>query len=270
MADSVDELRLKVAISCRILGMEGLVRGTTGHVSARIPGTDEMWIRCRGGDEYGLLFTGLHNIRRVDFDGEGPGMDETHASPNETAIHGEIYRAHPEVQAVVHAHPHYALRCGITDLKYRPYFGAYDPSGLDIVLKGVPIFNRSVTVTNKQLAADMLRAMGQRDVLLMRGHGITVTGSTVESATAMALRFDEVSRIMWDIATSGLKPIEIPEEDQRHYDRSNQPRAERPRRGWAALEGVETWGWKHYVRLLSQQNNLQDLLDEAKLEGVNV
>ena len=67
---------MKVATASRILGMLGLVRESTGHVSARIPGTDEMWVRCRGGDENGLVFTGLHNVRRTDFDGEGPGMGQ--------------------------------------------------------------------------------------------------------------------------------------------------------------------------------------------------
>jgi ribulose-5-phosphate 4-epimerase/fuculose-1-phosphate aldolase len=197
-----------VATSCRILGMLGLVSGTTGHVSARIPGTDEMWVRCRGGDEYGLMFTGLHNIRRVNFDGDGPGMDDKHAKPNETPIHGEIYRAHPEVQSVVHAHPVYALRCGITDIPYRPFFSAYDPSALDIVMKGVPVFERSITVTDKELASEMLKAMGDRDVLLMRGHGITVTGGTVEAATTQAIRFDAVHRdeVHDHLATRKQKP----------------------------------------------------------------
>ncbi len=259
MADSVDELRLKVAISCRILGMLGLVSGTTGHVSARIPGSDEMWVRCRGGDEYGLTFTGLHNIRRLDFDGTGPGLDSTHASPNETPIHGEIYRAKPQAQAVVHAHPPYALLCGITKLEFRPVFGAFDPSALSIILKGVPLFPRSVTVTNKQLAADMLASMGDRDVLLMQGHGITVYAQSVEQATTLAIRFDKVAKIMWQLAQSGLKAYDISDEDQAEYQRMG--RADRPRTGWAALEGVETWAWKEYVRLL-QVNNI-GLPDDA-------
>src|SRR5206468_5715100 len=100
---------MKVATASRILGMLGLVRESTGHVSARIPGSDEMWVRCRGGDENGLVFTGLHNVRRTDFDGEGPGMGQEHGKPHETPIHGEIYRARPEVNAVIHAHPYYAL-----------------------------------------------------------------------------------------------------------------------------------------------------------------
>ena len=95
MANEDLELRMKVATSCRVLGMLGLVNESTGHVCTRVPGTDEMWIRCRGGDELGLTFTGIHNIRRTDFDGNGPHVGDKHGSPNETPIHGEIYRAHP-------------------------------------------------------------------------------------------------------------------------------------------------------------------------------
>jgi len=253
MGSTADELRFKVATSCRILGMLGLVRDSTGHVSARIPGTDEMWIRCRGGDENGLMFTGLHNVRRVNFDGDGPGLGSEHGKPNETAIHGEIYRARPDVQSVVHAHPYYALLCGVTGLEYRPIFGGYDPSSLDIILKGVPVYPTSQTVQNREAGARLVSAIGQRDVVLMKGHGITVTGSTVESATSLAIRFDRTSQIMWDIARSGLKAADISDEDMARYRRA--PGAPRERVGWAALEGSETWGWKHYVRLL-QVNNI--------------
>ena len=238
----IDALRLKVATSCRILGMFGLVRGSTGHVSVRVPGTDEMLIRCRGGNELGLMFTGVHNIRRLDFDGGGDGLGDTHGVPNEAAIHGEIYKAQPDVQSVVHAHPYYALMCGITAIEYRPLFGAFDPSALGIVIKGVPIFHRSVTVTNKALGADMLAAMGDRDVLLMRGHGITVTGKSVETATALAVKFDELSKIMWDVATSGREGLDILPEDLEQYSRPRGgERQQGPGTGWMSLEGVENW-----------------------------
>ena len=254
MTSTVDDIRKKVAISCRILGMLGLVNESTGHVSARIPGTEEMWLRCRGGDECGLTFTGLHNVRRVDFDGKGQGVGDKHASPNETPIHGEIYRAHPEVQAVVHAHPYYALLCGVTNLEFHPVFAAYDPSSLDIIQKGVPVFPRAVTVIDKELAAAMLKSMGQRDVLLMRGHGITVTGPSVEHATQLAIRFDRVAKIMWEIALSGREAPNISDEDMARYDRRG--RSEGQRAGWRSrLQGVENFGWNHYVKLL-QANNI--------------
>ena len=259
----VDELRMKVAVSCRILGMLGLVRESTGHVSARIPGTDEMWIRCRGGDEAGNMFTGIHNIRRTDFDGKGEHVGSAHASPAETPIHGEIYRAHPEVMGVVHAHPYYALMCGVTRLDFRPVFAAYEPSALDMILKGVPVYPVARTVSNKEDAAQMLASMGDRDVLLMQGHGITATGRAVEQATTLSIRFDRTANIMWDLAVSGLEAPEISAEDMARYDRRGRP--ERPREeasGWAGIEGAENFGWNHYVKLLETSNiGLPDDLD---------
>lgn len=259
MPDALEELRRKVAISSRILAMEGLVRDSTGHVSARIPGSDEMFIRCRGGDECGLLFTGLHNIRRTDFDGNGPDLGTEHASPNETAIHGELYRARPEVQAVVHAHPLFMLRCGITDVEFRPIFGAFDPSALRIVLDGVPVFKRSITVSNAKIGAEMIQAMGNRNVVLMRGHGITVTAPSVEEATTLALRFEQLAHLMWDIATSGRNAPDISPEDMEVFKRmGGRDREPRERSGWSALPGVETWGWKMYVKKLERSYGLPD------------
>ena len=259
MSSAVDDIRMKVAISCRILGMLGLMNESTGHVSARVPGADEMWLRCRGGDECGIAFTGVHNIRRVDFDGKGPGLGDTHAAPDETPVHGEIYRAHPEVQAVVHAHPYYTLLCGITDLEFRPVFGAYDPSSLDIVLKGVPVFPRAVTVVNKELASAMLQSMGQRNVLLMRGHGITVTGPSIQQATALAIRFNRVARIMWEIQMSGRQASNLSDIDMARYDGRERP----VRGGWRnKLQGAENFAWNHYVKLLQANNiGLPDDLD---------
>ena len=99
MADPTEELREKVAVSCRILAMEGLVDGIVGHVSARIADVDEMWIRCRSPEEEGVRYTTVDAIRRVDFDGKGPHKGEHYQVPNELPIHGEIYKRRPEVAA---------------------------------------------------------------------------------------------------------------------------------------------------------------------------
>jgi ribulose-5-phosphate 4-epimerase/fuculose-1-phosphate aldolase len=257
---AVDELRKNVAISCRILGTQ---LGSGGHVSARIAGTDEMWLRCRGGrTEGGLSGTDLHHIRRVDFDGEGPGLGAKHASPHETPLHGEIYRARPDVNAVVHVHPRYALLCGVTEVEFTPIFGGYNPGLLRIALEGVPIYPRAATVVDKEMAAEMIEIMGSRDVVLLRGHGIAATGSTVEAATSAALRFESFCEIYWQIALSGRRPVEISADDKARYDprRPQQPWA--PSRDWQTLlasEGEEIGGgWRGYVRRLEATAGLPD------------
>ena len=65
MADTLEELREKVATSCRILAMMGLVKEIFGHVSVRRPGTQEAFVRCRGAVGEGLPYTPVDLIQRL-------------------------------------------------------------------------------------------------------------------------------------------------------------------------------------------------------------
>jgi ribulose-5-phosphate 4-epimerase/fuculose-1-phosphate aldolase len=261
--DSIEELRRKVALSCRILGME---MGSSGHVSARIPGTDEMLLRCRSRGEGGLIATDLHHIRRLDFDGEGPGLGEGHAAPHETPLHGEIYRARPDVQAVVHVHPLFALLCSVVGVEFRPVFAGYNPGLLRIALEGIPVYHRAATVVDREMAAEMIEVMGKRDVVLLRGHGIVATGTSVEAATSLAVRLESLAHIMWQITLSGRTPIEIGREDiARYHPRMRQKSAMPASRDWQALVGEGGMGWRNYVRKLEQEVGLPSEEPEGRL-----
>lgn len=237
MSESLEELRHKVAVSCRILAMEGLVEGTLGHVSVRIPGSDEMLIRCRGEEERGVRYTTEQAIRRVDFDGEGPDLGDRYVVPNELPIHGELFKARPEVRCVIHAHPPAALICGITDLELRPIFGAYNMPAMRIALEGVPVFPRSYLISRPELASPMIEAMGDKHLCIMRGHGVTITGVTVEEATVRALNLNTLARVNLEVARTGRKAPDIPPEDV----------AELPDLGTT----FDTkWVWRHYTKKL--------------------
>ncbi len=245
MADPANVIRQKVAISMRILGTQGLVRDITGHVSARIPGANEMYVRCRGGNERGLMYTDMQQIRRLDFDGKGPGLGEGFMVPIEVAIHGEIYKARPEVQAVVHAHPYAAVMCGILDLEFRPIFGAFDPGGLAIAAQGLPVYPRSVLISRPELGQDLVAALGTRDCCLMRGHGITAVGPSVGAATLLALRLEHLAEMILEIARLGREAPSISQEDLEAFGwgAPRAPSAPRIVRG-------EEWVWSHHLQLL--------------------
>jgi ribulose-5-phosphate 4-epimerase/fuculose-1-phosphate aldolase len=246
MAQDLAELRHKVATSMRILGAQGLVRDINGHVSARIPGSDEMFIRCRGGDERGLLYTDVGHVRRLDFNGTGPGLGGDHMAPLELPIHGEIYKARPEVQAVVHAHPYASVVCGILGIEFRPIYGAYDPSGLAIAAQGVPVYPRAVLINRPELGADLIGAMGARNLVLMKGHGITVVGPSVEAATLLALRLENLASMLLDVARMGREAPSISQEDMDAFRRATEPGAG----GGGGIPRAEEWTWNHYVQLL--------------------
>lgn len=247
MSDDLAELRRKVALSCRILAMTGLVKETTGHVSARIPGADEMLIRGRGPDETALLFTTDQDILRVDFDGRGVDRAAGLTTPQELPIHGEIYKARPDAACVVHAHPLASLLCGLAGLELRPIFGAYDPAAMRLALDGVPVFPRSLTLTRPELVWPMLEVMGQRDVCLMYGHGITVIGSSVEQATVRAIKLETLARVTWQATARGAVP-DISREDLAAFARPDSGR-----RSDSAMPI-----WRYYVRLLEQQIGLPE------------
>src|SRR6266487_684418 len=207
------DLRGLVATACRILALEGLVEGVLGHVSARVDGS-RMLLRCRGREEHGLLFTTPGDVRLVDFGGEGEcGPDSGYQVPAELPIHGEILRTRSEVNAVVHAHPPAVLLCGIIGLPLRPVFGAYNIPAMRMALEGVPVYPRPVLIRRPELAAEMLEAMGDRPVCVLRGHGITVAGETVAQAVVTALNLNALATVTLELARLGRAVPEVPPED---------------------------------------------------------
>jgi 3,4-dihydroxyphthalate decarboxylase len=244
MADpgpGIEVLREKVALACRVLAREGLVRDIIGHVSARVPGTGEMLLRCRGGEERGLAYTVPDQVRRVTFEGSEPG--EGYALPLELPIHGETYRARPEVGAVVHAHPEASLLCGLAGIELRPVFGAFDPYALAIAAEGVPVFPRAVLIDTPALATGLVAVMGRQRTCLMRGHGVTVTGATVEEATIGAIKLEALARVCWELARSGRTVPELPPGEVASFERPG---------GGGIIAGGEEWLWRYYAARAAQ------------------
>jgi ribulose-5-phosphate 4-epimerase/fuculose-1-phosphate aldolase len=244
MTDVEAQLRSDVALACRILAVAGLVKEITGHVSARIPGSDEMVMRCRGEDEYGLRWTSEQQIRRLDFSGGGPGPGGEHVAPIELPIHGEAYRLHPGVGAVVHAHPPAALLCGLAGLELRPVFGAFDPEALELAAGGVPVFPRAVLIDRTEFAKELFSAMGKAPACLMRGHGITVVGRTVMEATVRAIKLETLAKVTWQLASGGFRVDDLPADEIESFARRSSGGSVIPR-------GIE-WLWRHYARLAEE------------------
>src|SRR5438034_6460507 len=107
--DEIEELRKKVAVSCRVMGTRGLTHGATGHVSARIPGTDRILIKSKGPAEEGLEFATEKDIITIDMKGNVLRADKGKDAPQETAMHLAVYRARPEVLSVIHTHPDWVV-----------------------------------------------------------------------------------------------------------------------------------------------------------------
>jgi L-fuculose-phosphate aldolase len=211
MAD-LSKLRELVAQSCRVLGKLNLTKEPSGHVSARVPGEDKVLIKARGPEESGLRFVTARDIITVDFNGKKVAGDDGLDVPQEVYIHTWLYKTQPNVQCVVHVHPLTVVLFTICNKPLQPLYGAYDPSGLRLLVDGLATYPRSITVSNEKLGEEFAKAMGSKQACLMRGHGITSAGPNVQDATLTAIKLNDAAVINYQANLLGT-PQPIPQED---------------------------------------------------------
>ena len=238
------ELRREVALACRVLAHAGLVADVLGHVSVRV-GEDALLVRCRGPQEKGLLFTTPDDIGLFRLNGS-VALADGYAAPSELPIHAETMRARPEVAAVVHAHPPAIVTADLAGLKLRPVVGAYNIPAMAMARDGIPVYPRAVLVRTANLAAEMLAAMGSAPVCVLRGHGVTTTGSSVPAAVVRALNLDALAKVVLAAAQAGGHPADLPAADL----------AELPDLG-AVLDTESVWRY-HLARLALAGLDLPD------------
>ncbi|NDB68315.1 MAG: class II aldolase/adducin family protein [Methylocystaceae bacterium] len=205
----------RVALACRVLARLDLTRAATGHVSARIPGQDRMLVRARGSEEKGVRYTSDQEVIEVDFNGHviGPTAHGL-AAPQEIFIHSEIYKARPDVYSVIHMHPPTVVLFTICCKPLLPLYGAYDPAGARMAIEGFPTFNRSILINNPDLGTQLAQTLGQSNVCLMKGHGVTSTGSSVEDAAITMIRLNDLASMNYQCQLLGdPQPIDQADQD---------------------------------------------------------
>lgn len=230
-----------VAKSCRIVGGMGLTKAATGHVSQLAPDGKHVLIRARGPEEIGVRYTTADQVIKVDMDGRKVDGPDGLSPPQEVHLHTVVYRTRPEVRSVVHIHPLTVVLFTICEKPLQPLHGGYDPGSLSLILNGIPTYGRSITINNAELAKDFMQAMGEKNVCLMRGHGITTAGASVEEATVTAIRLNEVAEVNYRAHLLG-DPKPIPDEDIAEFQRR------RARGGKRSADHLNST-WRYYADL---------------------
>jgi L-fuculose-phosphate aldolase len=234
-----EELRARVAKACRVLGKLELTKAASGHISARLPGTDTILIRARGPGESGVRYTEPDDVITVDLGGKKISGRADLEVPQEVFIHTWLYRTRPQIGAVVHAHPLTVVLFTICNKPLMPLTGAYDPSCLRLLSEGIPTYPRSVTVSNDKLGEEFAGQMGKH-CCLMRGHGITTCGDTVEDATLAAIKLNELAEINYRAHLLG-EPQPIPDDEIAQITA-----------GRGAGKSHAASSWRYYCRLTGE------------------
>ena len=210
-----------LVVANRILANEGVVDGY-GHVSVRNPANPERYFLARAGAPALVTSTDV-----VEYDLDSNATTGSATGYSERFIHGEIYKARPDVKAVVHCHCLDVIAFAAAKVPLRPmYHMGY------FIGEGVPVFDiresagiTDMLVSTPVLGRTLARVLGPRSAALMRGHGAVVVADSLHVVVAKAYYLNVNARLQSDamqLRGSGVTYLD-PEEAKKAvqtYERS--------------------------------------------------
>jgi len=204
VSSSLLEARRELSLANRIVANEGVI-DAFGHVSMRHPDNPGRYLLSRS---RAPELVAPEDFIEYDIESQ-PIRDPGVGQYSERVIHGEIYKARPDVNAVVPSHSPAVIPFGVTRVPMRPvmHTGSF-------LYVGVPVWEireaggaTDMLVRNGTLGKSLAETLGDKPVVLMRGHGDVVVGPTVQRAVIRAV-YTEVNARLQTIALGLGGPIE--------------------------------------------------------------
>ncbi len=176
MADLLTEARRELALANRMVANEGVI-DAFGHVSMRHPEKPNRYLLSRS--RAPELVT-PEDFIEYDLDSQPisePGLGQY----SERVIHGEIYKARPDVNSVCHHHAPAFMPLVATSTNYVPVFhlgavGGIKPPFWD---QRDEFGDTNMLVIKPEEGASLAHALGEHWMVLMKRHGVTVAGTSV-------------------------------------------------------------------------------------------
>ena len=204
MSDHSDIKRLLIEAGA-ILSHMGHGDMTRGHVSIRLPDNPGQFImkpHSIGFDEITM-----ENILTIDLDGRvTAGPSRRHS---EVFIHSEIFRARPDVNAVIHTHPTHTIALSATGRAIRPL-----SQGGALFVGNLPVYADTIDlIRTPEQGRGVATALGDARAVLLRNHGLAMTGRSVEEAVICCIMLEEAAKVQLLAEAVTFDGPEFPAED---------------------------------------------------------
>jgi ribulose-5-phosphate 4-epimerase/fuculose-1-phosphate aldolase len=183
------------------LYVTGLITATGGNVSARTVEADRMLITPS------QLFKGdLRPEILVHVDLDGQPLDPDAPSPSsEWRMHAAIYRARPDVKAVIHTHAPQITTLGLCGLPFLPI------STEAAFLGEIPRVEFIMPGT-RELAQAVVEALGDGAAVLMQNHGLLIAASSLRQAANLSEVVERTAEVILACYAVGKEPPTLPED----------------------------------------------------------
>jgi ribulose-5-phosphate 4-epimerase/fuculose-1-phosphate aldolase len=193
----------------RILSDQGVV-DAFGHVSAREDKDPSRFLLARSVAPALVTKSDI-----LEFDRNGEPIDaHGRAVYLERFIHAAIYRARPDVMAIVHSHSPAVIPFGVTGTILRPIYHMSAFLGA-----GAPVFEireaggmTNMLISDNKLGDALAKSLGNGTVVLMRGHGSVAVGDSILQVVHRAIYTEVNARLQSEAAKLGPITFLSPEE----------------------------------------------------------
>jgi ribulose-5-phosphate 4-epimerase/fuculose-1-phosphate aldolase len=173
-----------LAVASRILADQG-VFDAAGHVSMRHPGHPQRFLMSRSLAPQMITADDI-----MEFDIDSNPVDARGRNPFiERYLHGEIFRARPDVMAIAHSHSPSTIAFGLSNV---PMQAMYHNAAF--LAAGVPVFDirekfgvTDIVVSSSEKGAALAKVLADKPVALLRAHGMVATGLSLPVAVFRAI-----------------------------------------------------------------------------------
>jgi L-fuculose-phosphate aldolase len=193
------QLKQQLVDCIRMLEQSNII-DYNGHASIR-DGEGRMFINIGSCQRSQLTAA---DICTIDFEGkviEGEGKP-----PLEFHLHAGIYKARPDVKAVVHAHPKWSTFLTMVGEPYQPVYAQGS------LLYPMPVLNSPNSINNPVMAARLADKLGQGPAAMMKSHGAVTVGKDIVEAFVLANYMEENAYRQYMALQIG-KPYSFSEEE---------------------------------------------------------
>lgn len=203
----------ELALANRILANEGIF-DAYGHVSIRDPRNPARFLLARSMPPGTVT---AKDILTYDLDAK-PVRADAPAGYSERFIHSEIYRARPEVMAIVHCHAPELIPFSVTNVELRPvaHMAAFLGEGVPVfeIRKGAGMTD--MLIRNPALGKALAETLADKPAALLRGHGAVVVASNLHIVTGRAYYMNLNARLQYQgLQLSGGSIVYLEPEEAR-------------------------------------------------------
>jgi len=194
---SADDVRRELIDTAQELLRRGLVEGTSGNLSARLPDGNVVLTPSS------LPYDAMTVDDLVVLDLDGKGVEGERPPTSEKDLHLACLRRHADVSAVIHSH---AMYCTMFAVTHQPIPCVIEE--FDVYVGGdVPVAGYQLT-GSLELAEEVAGWVADRGAVLMANHGLLTVGKSPADAMKVASLVERTAQIVWGARALGeLVPL---------------------------------------------------------------